>query len=137
MNSALPHVMVSPSSVAMMLSLPAMSAMQRLAPRTYEMQVPSGERRTSKTPGAMSGSVTTPEMRLTCTMHPPRTVTAFVTEASHAYVTTPPAPSRARSRRRSSSAVNCERSAPTVRGSRICVSAPVAVLKTQSELTES
>ena len=64
-------------------------------------------------------------------------VTARRTWKSHAYVTMPPAPSRARSRRRSSSAVRASRLLPSVRGSRTRRSVWVAVSKTHNALTLS
>ena len=101
------------------------------------MVFPSGESRTSKTPGSIDGVDTSPVAMLMCTTCPPSTVTTAVTEASVAYDTMPAAPSRARSRRRNSSGVSADRSVASVRGSSSSRSTPVAVSITHSVLTES
>ena len=84
MNSALPHEIASFESEAMTRSLPVSDAMHSDVPRRYEMLVPSGERRTSKTPDSIGGIVASPLRRSINTTLPPKTVTASVTSRLHA-----------------------------------------------------
>ena len=137
MNSAFPQDTASFGSDAKTRSSPARDATHSDVPRRYEMVLPSGERRTSKTPDSIDGIVTSPLRRSISTMLPPRTVTASVTSRLHAYDVMPLAPSRARSRCRSSAAVSSDKSVLSVCGSSSSRSTPVAVSRLHNVFTES
>ena len=84
MNSAFPQEIVSFESDAMTRSSPVSVETHSDVPRKYEIVLPSGERRTSKTPDSIAGIVATPLMRSISTTLPPRTVTALVMSRLHA-----------------------------------------------------
>ena len=136
MKSAEPHATAGSSSWARTVSPPVVLLVHSDEPRTNAMRSPAGESLASYTPAATSGTDTSPVRRSTNTICPPSTVTAFVTSASHEYVTTPEAPSRARSRRRFSSSVRSPVKG-IERGSRTSRSCAESTSRTHSMLTGS